>query len=65
MFLLKRYDDNNWKKEMKLSLDINNMMAEMIGVEQGITSMDISDLESSISQAKVAMVEKRKRGMMD
>lgn len=50
---------------MKLSLDINNMMAEMIGVEQGITSMDISDLESSISQAKVAMVEKRKRGMMD
>lgn len=50
---------------MKLSLDVNNMMAEMIGVEQGITSMDISDLESSISQAKVAMVEKRKCGMMD
>jgi glucose-6-phosphate isomerase len=65
VFIVKRYGDAKWKQDMKLRLDFNNMMAEFIGKEEGISEDDIAALEDKISQAKKAMVEKRQKGMMD
>ena len=60
----KRYEEKNWKEQMKIRLDFNNMMAQFIG-DKGITEEDIVNLESKIELAEKAMVEKRKNGGMD
>lgn len=49
---------------MKLRLDFNNMMANLIG-EKGISEEDFAILEGKIEAAEKAMVEKRANGGMD
>ncbi len=49
---------------MKLRLDFNNMMANLIG-EHGISEEDFAILEGKIEAAEKAMVEKRANGGMD
>jgi len=52
------------KEAMKLRLDFNNMMANLIG-EKGISEEDFAILEGKIEAAEKAMVEKRANGGMD
>jgi glucose-6-phosphate isomerase len=52
------------KEAMKLRLDFNNMMANLIG-EHGISEEDFAILEGKIEAAEKAMVEKRANGGMD
>ncbi len=52
------------KEAMKLRLDFNNMMANLIG-EHGISEEDFAKLEAKIEAAEKGMVEKRANGGMD
>lgn len=60
----KTYENKEFKENMKLRLDFNNMMKDLIG-EEGITQQDIESLHSKIEVSKKAMVEKREKGIMD
>ncbi len=60
----KKYEDSNWKKEMKIRIDFNNMMTEFVGKE-GISVEDIEAISEKIENAKKEMTEKRKNGKMD
>ena len=37
---MKRYENQKWKQSMRLRLDFNNMMSDMLGEEQGISKID-------------------------
>ncbi len=60
--MIKNYADPQWKNDMKIRLDFNNMMTDFIG-EQGIKEQDIQDLSSKIEIAKRAMQETRETTM--
>ena len=53
---------NDYKKNMTIEFDYNNMMKEFIG-EHGISQLDIQQLD--IKNAILFMEEKRKNGKMD
>lgn len=59
-----RFEDSSFKDSMKLRLDFNNMMAELVG-EKGLKETDIALIEAQIEAAENAMVEKRAKGGMD
>jgi len=61
---MKRYNEDSWKKTMKLSFDFNNMMAEFIG-EEGIQWEQIEALEPRLKEAAKAMIDKRNAGEME
>jgi len=54
----------SWKESMKLRFDFNNMMAEFIGEEEGITKSQIEALMPKLQAAAKAMAEKRLKGEM-
>ncbi len=62
---MKRYEDRNWMQSMRVTMDFNNMMSDVIGTEQGISRGSIDALSSRLQEAAKAMVEKRKSGKMD
>ena len=59
-----RYEKEDFKRNMKLRLNFNNMMAQFVG-EKGIKEEEIAALAQSIEAAEQAMIEKRKNGGMD
>lgn len=61
---MNKINDLDWKNEMKIRLDFNNMMTDFVG-EHGISTDDISKITEKIESAKKAMVEKRQNGKMD
>jgi glucose-6-phosphate isomerase len=62
---MKLYQDTTWCKQMQLRLDYNNMMAELIGPEQGLTKEDFTSIEPALLSAVKAMKTKRANGGMD
>src|SRR5690554_4388106 len=60
-----RYEDEQWKRSMRIRFDYNNMMADIIGEEQGITSDSIFNMEEQLEEAAQAIITKRKEGKMD
>lgn len=58
------YKNSQWRKEMNLVVDYNNMMADYIGVEQGFTAKDFVDNKSLINAAFKNVCENRGKGMM-
>lgn len=50
---------------MKITMDFNNMMSEVIGDEQGISKASIDQLSDRLKEAAQAMKDKRKAGKMD
>ncbi len=62
---MKRYEDQKWKLEMKLTMDFNNMMSDLIGEEQGISEVSIEAMSNELKVAAAAMVSKRAEGKMD
>lgn len=62
---MKRYDSQQWKESMRITFDFNNMMADMIGKEQGITKESIHFLKDKLKTAAQAMKAKRAEGKMD
>lgn len=62
--MTKRYEDKNWKDNMKIKLDFNNMLVEYVG-EKGISEEEISQLQGKIEMAEKAMNLKRQEGKMD
>ncbi|NLC44116.1 MAG: glucose-6-phosphate isomerase [Clostridiales bacterium] len=62
---MKRFEDQKWKQDMKLTMDFNNMMSDLLGEEQGITKASIEALADEIKVATSAMVSKRTEGKMD
>ena len=58
------YKNNQWKKNMTLSLDYNNMMAEYVGKEQGFTEKDFKDGKKICASAYKNVMENRGKGMM-
>jgi len=58
------YTEQNWKNEMKIRLDFNNMMDKFVG-EHGLSEKDIEGIENKIEKAKKAMIDKRAEGKMD
>ncbi|NLC68053.1 MAG: glucose-6-phosphate isomerase, partial [Clostridiaceae bacterium] len=61
----KRYEDEQWKESMRITFDFNNMMADVIGEEQGITDEAISSLNGQLNAAARSMTIKRKEGKME
>src|SRR5690554_313541 len=62
---MKRYEKREWKKSMKINMDFNYMMSEVIGDEQGISKASIDQLSDRLKEAAQAMKDKRKAGKMD
>ncbi|RYD03229.1 hypothetical protein N752_20570 [Desulforamulus aquiferis] len=62
---MNNYQQPNWQEEMRIRVDINNMMEEFIGPEEGFSRRQIASLDSQIRLAHHNMREKRKKGGMD
>ena len=62
---MKRYEDQQWKESMGITLDFNNMMSGMIGEEQGISGSSMEAMSDSLASAAKAMETKRAEGRMD
>ncbi len=60
----KKFENEEFKKSMKLRLDFNNMLKDFVG-EHGLTEEDIKNIDSKIAKAKEAMISKRASGGMD
>jgi glucose-6-phosphate isomerase len=61
---MKRYEDQKWKQSMRLRLDFNNMMSDMLGEEQGISKKSIDAMAGKLIEAAKAMETKRAEGRM-
>lgn len=59
-----RYTNLDWKNQMKIRMDINNMFTDFVGAE-GIALADIENISDKIETAKKGMIEKRENGKMD
>lgn len=53
-----RYDDPSFRQSMRLRLDYNNMMSDMLG-ERGIREEEIDGISEQLNQACRALVENR------
>ena len=53
-----RYDDPSFRESMRLRLDYNNMMSDMLG-ERGIREEEIDGISEQLEQASRALVENR------
>lgn len=62
--MTKSWENKDFKESMKIRLDYNNMMTDLIGKE-GIAKEQIEKINSKIEAAKKAMIEKRVEGKMD
>ncbi|HHT64455.1 MAG: glucose-6-phosphate isomerase [Caldicoprobacterales bacterium] len=62
---MKRYENQQWKESMRITLDFNNMMADMLGEDQGISKESIASLDEQLKTAAQAMKTKREEGKMD
>lgn len=58
------YKNAEWRKNMSLKLDYNNMMADYIGEEQGFCVKDFSDNKKLASVAYNYVAENRGKDMM-
>lgn len=58
------YEEESYKRSMKLTLNFNNMMAKFVG-EKGIEEKELAQLADKMEKAEKAMIEKRKNGGMD
>ncbi len=55
---MSRYLNNHWQEQMRIRVDFNNMMEEMLG-EKGISSSEIDALSETLKQAAQAMEQNR------
>ena len=53
-----------WRKNMELKIDYNNMMKDFIGCEQGFSDKDFAENKAMINSAFVNVCENRGKGMM-
>ena len=53
-----------WRKNMELKIDYNNMMADYVGAEQGFTVKDFNDNKKLVSNAFKTVMANRGTGMM-
>ncbi len=58
------YKNKIWRKSMELTLDYNNMMADYIGAEQGLTDKDLSLNKKIVDKAFSVAMANRGTGMM-
>lgn len=58
------YRDEDYRNQMKLAMDYNNMMEEFVG-SHGIKTADLEALAPRVEAACTAMEEKRAAGKMD
>ncbi|MDL2217090.1 glucose-6-phosphate isomerase [Christensenellaceae bacterium OttesenSCG-928-M15] len=54
-----RYLDKGWRESMRVRVDFNNMMSDMLG-ENGIHVQEIENLREKLTSAAFKMVNKRK-----
>ena len=58
------YKNAQWRKEMNLVVDYNNMMADYVGQEQGFLDEDFADNKKLIDYAFLTVKQNRGTGMM-
>ena len=58
------YKDLKWRKQMQISIDYNNMMADYVGQEQGFTDDDLDKNKKIALSAFNTVKENRGKGMM-
>jgi len=61
---MKRYKNEEFKQSMRLRLDVNNMMSDYIGTEQGITQAELQGIAPAAKAAWEAVNASRGKGMM-
>lgn len=59
---MRRFEDSNWKKTMRIRFDFNNMMSDMLGDGWGIKREQIAALAPQIRAAIEKLNQKRKIG---
>ncbi|HWS28482.1 MAG TPA: glucose-6-phosphate isomerase [Clostridia bacterium] len=55
---MNRYENKAWRESMRVRVDYNNMMADLIG-ERGLRKAQLEASESSLANAAAALEEKR------
>ena len=60
-----RYSDPAWRASMRVRFDFNNLMAENVGAEQGITPADIDAHADQCRAADAALKRKRAAGELE
>ena len=58
------YRNAEWRKEMTLKLDYNNMMADFVGEKEGFTAKDFDDSKKLVQKAFNTVKAERGTGMM-
>ena len=59
---MKQYLESEWQKSMRVSLDYNNMMADIIGTEDGLTTEELNSFQRSIEIAHHHLTDKTGKG---
>ena len=58
------YKNIQWRKDMKIKIDYNNMMSEYVGEKEGFTAKDFTDNKKIIAEAYATVCANRGSGMM-
>lgn len=64
MMVTPRYQKEEWRKKMKIRLDVNNMFVENVGTEHGFRREDISNLEKELVEAHQNIEKAKKAGKL-
>ncbi|AEG59011.1 glucose-6-phosphate isomerase [Desulforamulus ruminis] len=60
-----RYQDFDWREQMKIKVDFNHMMSDFLGSREGFSPEDMQGLADRVGQAHGSMAEKKNNGGMD
>ncbi len=56
------YTNGEWRQSMRIKLDVNNMFADNVGIEHGITRTRVNEWIEKANDAHTALVRNREKG---
>lgn len=57
-----KYSDQNWQNSMKIKLDYNNMLDNIVGKEHGLTEQEIQNMSDAVKKAHDELINKTGKG---
>lgn len=61
---MKGFQDKNWKRRMKIRLDVNNMFAENVGDVHGLEKDKVESMKEKVVAAHKSIMKAKKDGQM-
>ncbi|SJZ97185.1 glucose-6-phosphate isomerase [Selenihalanaerobacter shriftii] len=62
--MVNRYQEEGWKEEMRIKLDVNNMFVDQVGKKNGFTKEKVNDLQDKLTAAHQAIQEAKEDGQL-